>query len=177
MDRPHHSATALSERSQPIDGVKPATVAGQQHSSVVLHSLPAARPSTSRGSSAPITQHPMTMVTGSTPRLPHQRHGYHSSDPLILQHQYAKPITHGTSHGIGYTHHITSRAEPVPIGNRNIIVGPAEERCSSPPTAGAASKLLLSVKRTFSIKKVQPVRLFSCIISSPTHLFTLLVSG
>lgn len=177
MDRPHHSATALSERSQPIDGVKPATVAGQQHSSVVLHSLPAARPSTSRGSSAPITQHPMTMVTGSTPRLPHQRHGYHSSDPLILQHQYARPITHGTSHGTGYTHHITSRADPVPIGNRNIIVGPVEERCSSSPTAGTASKLLLSVKRTFSIKKVQPVRLFSCIISFSTHLFTSLVSG
>ena len=170
MDRPHHSARALSGRSQPIDVVKQASTAGQHHSSVALHSLPATRPSTSRGSSAPSTQHPMT--TGGTPRLPHQRHGYHSSDPSVLHHQYARPITHGAPHGIGYTHHITSRAEPVPIGNRDIIVGPAEERFSSSPTAGAASKLLLTVKRTFSIKKVQPVRLFSftCI------LFTLLVS-
>jgi hypothetical protein len=156
MERPPHSARAIPELSQPFE--QP-TAARRQHLPVVLHSPPVARPSTSRGSSVPLTQRPAT--TSGTPRLPHQRHVPHSSDPFVLQHQYARPNTHGTSHGIPYTHHITSRAEPVPIGNRDIIVGPAEERCSSSPTAGAASKLLLSVKRTFSIKKSQPVRLLS----------------
>jgi len=153
MERPHRSVKA-SELSQPFEQ---ATAARRQHPPVVLHSLPATRPSTSRGSSTPLTQRPITTSGGGAPRLPHQRHTPHSSDPFIFQH--ARPITHETSHGIPYTHHITSRAEPVPIGNRDIIVGPAEERSSSSPTAGAASKLFLSVKRTFSIKKVQPVRL------------------
>lgn len=162
MERPQHSARAISELPQPFEPIKQATAATAAHSPVVPHNLPATRPPTSRVSSAPLTQRPIT--TSGTVRLPHQRHGHHSSDPFVLQHQYARPITHGTpqAHGNSYTHHITSRAEPVPIGNRDIIVDPAEERgSSSPTTAGAASKLLLSVKRTFSIKKAQPVRLLS----------------
>jgi len=153
MERPHHSVRAVSELSQTFD-VKQAVATGRPHSPVVLHSLPATRPSASRGSTVPYAQRPVT--TSSTPRLPHQRHGHHSSDPFAYQHQYAMPTTHGTSHGTAYTHHVTSRARPVPIGNRDIIVGPAEERS---PTAGAASKLFLSMKRTLSLKKAQSVRL------------------
>lgn len=166
MERPQHSARTNSELPQPFDPIKQASAATAAHLAVVPHSLPATRtrPSTSRVSSAPLTQRPIT--TNGTARLSHQRHGHHSSDSSVLQYQYARPITHGTphgnSHGNSYTHHITSRAEPVPIGNRDIIVDPAEERgSSSPTTAGAASKLLLSMKRTFSIKKAQPVRLLS----------------
>jgi hypothetical protein len=164
MERPHYSAQAVSERSQPLDVVKQAPPPGR-HSPVVLHSPPAARPPTPRGSSMLYIQRHVT--TGSTPRLPHQRHGHHSSDPFVQQYQYARPITHGTPPGIAYTHHVTSRAEPVPIGNRDIIVSPAEERSSNSPTAGAASKLFLSMKRTLSLKKAQPVRLLSSKIHPP----------
>lgn len=152
MERPHRPARAVSELSpQLLGAVKQAAPAGRPHPPVVLHSPPA---TTSRGSS--VSHTPMT---ASTSRLPYQRHGHHASDQFVNQHQYARPTAHGPYNGISYTHHVTSRAEPVPIGNRDIIVGPAEERPSSSPTAGAASKLFLSMKRTLSLKKTQPVRL------------------
>jgi hypothetical protein len=159
MERPHRPARTVSELSPPLLGpLKQAAPAGRPHPPVVLHGLPAPRPTTSRGSSASHTPRPMT---ASTSRLPHQRHGHHSSDQFVNQHQYARPTAQGPPNGVAYTHHVTSRAEPVPIGNRDIIVGPAGDRPSSSPTTGTASKLFWSMKRTLSLKKTQPVRLLS----------------
>jgi hypothetical protein len=156
MEPPQHPERAASELTLPPLDVKQAAAARRPHSPAVLHSPPASRAPTSRGSGASYTHRP---VTAGASRLSHQTHAYHLSDPFA--HQYARPILHETSLGIAYTHYATSRAEPVPIGNRDIIVGPAEERLSSSPTAGAASKLFSSMRRTLSLKKTQPVSLFS----------------
>ena len=169
MQRPHHPTREVSELSpSPLD-VKQPTAAGSHHSSV--HSLPASRQPMSRHPSISYTHRPVT--TGNPSRLPYQRHGYHSSDPFVHHHQYARPVHHEASLGIAYTHHAISRAEPVPIGNRDIIVGPADELSSSSPTT--ASKLFLSMRRTLSLKKAQPVRLLSLKSISRGCLFTLFV--
>lgn len=155
MQHPHHPTRAVSELSPSLLQVKQPTAAGRSHhSSGVLHSLPASRQPMARGSSMSQPHRPVT--TTSSTRLPYQRHGHHSSDQFVHHHHYARPMPHEASLGIAYTHYVTSGAEPVPIGNRDNIVGPAEERSSSPPTA--ASKLFSSMKRTLSLKKAQPVR-------------------